>query len=207
MESAHPFHRLRTNTYYCLSWFVCMCIRVSVCLHVVHSSSPIVILCSYMHSINIAQQGQPRWRASGWPSVSVCICWPYSQDCIGKWFWPLCANSSRPLHKGGIWELNPSPRTRYPILVRDPVTLNPWDSAILGQHNTANIRAHKPIPITVITAWPANSQGALKNKQRLWLHKKCKWGNCRTREGSMALDERCFSIAILSYGFLNYYWI
>lgn len=32
VESAHPFHRLRTNTYYCLSWFVCMCICVCVCM-------------------------------------------------------------------------------------------------------------------------------------------------------------------------------
>lgn len=75
-----PFHRLRTNPFVCLSWFLSICTCVFACrtCSLIVSTQPLHL---FVHEVN--KERLPG-QAPGWCSKRVSICWPHLQGCLGR---------------------------------------------------------------------------------------------------------------------------
>lgn len=136
--------------------YTCVCARIY--LHSSLSRVPI-----YIRSIKLSEVKPSRARA--WPCDGVYSRWTHSHVRPDK-------PSSDP-HM--FTPTDPYPRTPYGNLTPPLTHRTPYFR--LRPHNLWPL-AHKPLLLTVITACPAYSQGASKNKQRLRWHflKRQAWG-------------------------------
>lgn len=122
IKSTHPFHRLRTNILYCLSWFVSM--YSCMCLLVARLYLMTVIFHSYMSNRSTKFKVSNHLDESQDDSLTL---WAYADQVCWAGFRPLYVHTCRPLQKDSLRKPSTSPRRQNPIFDRSPITFNPWD--------------------------------------------------------------------------------
>lgn len=161
IKSAHPFHRLRTNILYCLSWFVstytCMCLLVTrLCSMTVIFNSKMSNRSTKFNVSNCLDESQ-------YDSLTL---WANADQVCWAGFWPECVHTCRPLQKDSLWKPSTAPRTQNTIFYCCPITFN-----LLTRQYRGNITQHIFEPIS-----PCAFTGCLmKNKQRPRLHERQVW--------------------------------